>query len=508
MENALRKFEIHPMDEHNLKLVENVHPSTWENATPSGRYNLVVIGAGTAGLVTAAAAAGLGAKVALIEKHFMGGDCLNVGCVPSKCLISAGKVAALTSRYAADYGVKTREVSVDFAAVMERMRRLRASISPHDSVKRFSDLGIDIYLGQASFIDSSSIDVAGTQLKFKKAVICSGARAVELPIPGLAETGYLTNETVFSLTELPKRLAVIGAGPIGCELAQAFLRFGSEVYLLQDREHILPREDADAAAVVQDKFRAEGMNLVCCTTVKKIEQKGDEKIVHYEAHGKQESVAVDELLVAVGRAPNVEGMNLEKVGVDYGRHGIKVSDNLRTTNPRIYAAGDICMKWKFTHAADFAARIVIQNSLFFGRKKLSTLTMPWCTYTEPEIAHVGLYEHEAKENGIEIDTYRRDFKDVDRAIAEGDTEGFVKVHTKKGNDEILGATIVGSIAGDMISELSVAIVNKVGLGKIANVIHPYPTKAEAIRQCGDAYNKTRLTPIVSRFFRTWLRLIR
>ncbi|HEY2952772.1 MAG TPA: mercuric reductase [Verrucomicrobiae bacterium] len=505
MISAHEHLNVAPWDTHNQQLISNVHPLDWTNPCPAPRYNLVVIGAGTAGLVTAAGAAGLGAKVALVERHLMGGDCLNVGCVPSKCLIRSSRAAA-DARDGERFGVRVPPgVEVDFLFVMERLRKLRAGISNHDSAKRFSDLGVDVFIGNAAFASPDTIAVGDRTLRFKRAVICSGARAVQPSVPGLADAGFLTNETVFNLTERPRRLAVIGAGPIGCELAQAFQRLGSQVVLLHKNAHILDREDADAAAIVQDTFTREGIQLVLGMKLTRVEKRGAEKVLFYTAGGKEDCVTVDEILAGAGRAPNVEGLNLEKVGVQFDRRdGVRVNDQLQTTNPRIYAAGDICMKWKFTHAADFAARIVIQNTLFLGRKKLSALTMPWATYTDPEIAHVGLYEREARERGLALDTYTRQFKEVDRAIAEGETEGFVKIHVQKGADKILGATIVARHAGEMISEISVAMAAGQGLGGLASVIHPYPTQAEAIRHCGDAYNRTRLTPTVKKLFKKWL----
>ena len=517
---------IQPWDKFNQQLVANVHPLDWKNPTPAARYNLVVIGAGTAGLVTAAGAAGLGAKVALIEKHWMGGDCLNVGCVPSKTLIRAAR-AAHEARTAGRFGVRVPQVEVDFAAVMERVRAVRAGISPHDSAKRFAELGIDVFLGEGRFVDSESIVVGGAKLRFKRAVIASGARAVQPDVSGLREAGFLTNETVFNLTELPRRLAVIGGGPIGCELAQVFQRLGAQVTLFHNKSHLLDREDADGARIVQEQFVREGIQLGLGAKLTRVEMRGAERVVHFETREvaplalRAESdsprsarlptspLAFDAILAGAGRAPNVEGLNLEGVGVEFDRkHGVRVDDTLRTTNPRIFAAGDVCMHWKFTHAADFAARIVIQNALFLGRKKLSALTMPWATYTEPEIAHVGLYEHEAQERGVALDTYTVSFEKVDRAITDGETEGFVKIHCRKGTGEILGATIVGPHAGDMISEVSVAMAARLGLGSLASVIHPYPTIADAIRKCGDAYNRTRLTPMVKKIFEKWLRLNR
>ena len=496
---------VQPPDVHNARLVSSGHPLDWQNPVPAPCYNLVVIGAGTAGLVTAAGAAGLGAKVALVEKYLLGGDCLIVGCVPSKAIIRSSR-AAFDAKEADHFGLRVGSPpQVDFPAVMERMRKLRADLSPHDSAERFAKLGVDVFLGEAHFAGPDTVEVAGQKLRFKRAVIATGARAMAPTISGLAEAGYLSNETVFSLTQCPARLAVIGGGPIGCELAQAFQRLGSQVTVLHKNEHLLDREDTDAAAIVQKAFIREGVALRLNAKITRVENKGGEKRVCFDVQGKEETIVVDEILAGAGRAPNVQGLNLEAVGVRYDpRKGVLVNDYLQTTNSHIYAAGDVCLDWKFTHAADFSARIVIQNALFFGRKKASALTMPWCTYTDPEIAHVGLYERDACERGLELDTYVREFTEVDRAILDGEDEGFVKFHVRKGRDEILGATIVARHAGEMISEISVAIAGRFGLGKLATVIHPYPTQAEAIRQCGDAYNRTRLTPTVKKWFGRWL----
>jgi len=497
--------KILPEDQYNAELLKNAHPTDWVNPKPSGTYNLVVIGAGTAGLVTAAGAAGLGAKVALVEQNLMGGDCLNVGCVPSKCIIRSSR-AWHDVHDAEMFGVKHARGEVDFPKVMERMRKLRAKISPHDSVRRFAGLGIDVFMGHARFIDGETMDVDGVKLKFKKAVVASGARAVRPDVPGLAEAGFLTNETIFNLTELPKRFLVIGGGPIGCEMAQAFRRLGAQVTLLHKYGHILNREDPDAAAIVQKAFVDEGINLVLDCHVERVEKTPTGKLVHFGCESETEQVEVDEILAGAGRAPNVEDMGLETVGIDFDtRQGIRVNDNLRTTNPRIYAAGDVCMKYKFTHTADAAARIAIQNTLFWGRGKLSSVTVPWCTYTDPEIAHVGMYQKEARDLGMPVKTFVTEFKDVDRAIAEGEENGFVKIHANKKTGKILGATIVARHAGEMISEITTAIVGNVGLGKLACVVHPYPTQAEAIKKCADAYNRTRLTPTIKKIFSTILR---
>ena len=497
-----KKSLLTPLDEYNATLEENVHPPEWVNPEPAPRYNLVVIGAGTAGLVTAAGAAGLGAKVALIEKNLMGGDCLNVGCVPSKCLIRSARAAA-DVRAAKEYGIKVPGgCEVDFGAVMERMRRLRAGISANDSARRFSeDLGVDVFLGQGTFTGPGTVEVDGKALRYKKAVITTGARAFELPVPGLAEVGYLTNETVFNLTEKPARLAVIGSGPLGCELAQTFQRLGSQVYLLEVGPQILPREDRDAANMVEASMVRDGVELVLSCNIKKVDENSEGKVISFECDELERVIKVDEILVAVGRVPNIDGLGLENVGVTADeRLGVKVDEFLRTSNPHIYAAGDICSPYKFTHTADFLARIVIQNALFWGRKRTSALTIPWCTYTDPEVAHVGMYEGDAAAKGIEVDTITVPMSEVDRAIAEGETEGMVRIHLKKGTGKILGATIVARHAGEMISEISVAMAAKMGLGALASVIHPYPTQAEGIRKAGDAYNRTKLTPTVKKVF--------
>ncbi len=507
LEKPQPSFTIEPWDEHNRVTAENVHPSDWVNPKPEGRYNLVVVGAGTAGLVSAIGAAGLGAKVALVEKHLMGGDCLNVGCVPSKALIRAARVAA-DSRRGAEFGVRIGGVEVDFPLVMERMRKLRARISANDSVRRYTKAGVDVFIGAGKFTGRDSIQVGSDTLRFSRAVIATGARAVAPPIEGLEEAGYLTNETVFSLTELPRRLIVIGAGPIGVELSQAFARFGSEVHLLEAAGQILTREDRDAAERVEAALKADGVRIVSGCGIKRVTTTEAGKVVELDGKGECQSILADEILVGVGRAPNVEGIGLESAGVDYHpRSGIVVDDHLQTTNPKIFAAGDCCFRYKFTHTADAVARIVIQNALFgfpFMKKKASALTIPWCTFTDPEIAHVGMYEQEARDKGIPVQTFIYELNEVDRAILDGADKGFVKVHVKEGTDQILGATIVAEHAGEMLNELTLAINAGLGLGSIANTIHPYPTQAECIKRVADAFNRTRLTPTVKGLFAKWL----
>jgi pyruvate/2-oxoglutarate dehydrogenase complex dihydrolipoamide dehydrogenase (E3) component len=498
----LSKISADPYDQ---QLIGNVRPSDWRNPEPASRYNLVVIGAGTAGLIAAAGAAGLGAKVALIERERMGGDCLNAGCVPSKALIRAARAYADVRR-ARDYGVGVPTgARVDFAATMERMRWLRADLSVKDSTKRFRDLGVDLFIGEGRFSGPDSIRVEDETLRFSRAVIATGSRAIAPPIPGLIETGFLTNETIFSLTRLPKRLVVIGAGPLGCELAQAFSRFGADVALLEAESGILPREDRDAAEIVKGALLRDGIEIIESCRIKRIAANGCEKMVHLEFGGASREMACDEILVGAGRGPVVEGLNLEAAGVEYDhRTGVKVDDHLGTTNPRIFAAGDVCSPYKFTHVSDAMARIVIRNALFLGRERVSALTIPWCTYTDPEIAHVGLYEHDARIRGVKVKTFVQPLCEVDRAVLDGEADGFVKIHLPERGDRILGATVVARHAGEMISELTLAMVGKLGLSTIVRTIHPYPTQAEAIRKIGDAYNRTRLTPRVSWLLRQWL----
>jgi pyruvate/2-oxoglutarate dehydrogenase complex dihydrolipoamide dehydrogenase (E3) component len=492
---------IPPNDSANQGLVAHTHPPDWVNPDPQPKYNLVVIGGGTAGLVCASIAAGIGAKVAMVERHLLGGDCLNFGCVPSKTLIRSAKAAAEV-RDAGRFGVNVPEgVTIDFDRVMARVREVRNRISHHDSAERFRDLGVDVFLGDGAFSGPDTIEVAGKTLRFTKAVIATGARAIQPPIEGLAEAGCLTNETVFNLTEQPKRMVVVGAGPIGCELAQSFQRLGTDVTLVEMAPQILIREDPDAAKVVFESLKRDGVQFVLDARVKRVENAGGEKHVIAEVNGEERVIVADAILMGVGRAPNVEGLNLEKVGVEYDKFGVKVDDGLRTSNPRIFAAGDICLKYKFTHTADAAAQIVIQNALFgFLPKKArnSALTVPWCTYTDPEIAHVGLSTRDAEEQGIAIDTYVVPMSEVDRAISDGMEEGFIKVHTVKGKGQVLGATLIAHHAGDIISEVTAAMIAKKGLGTLASVIHPYPTQAEVIRKAAILYKKTLLSPFAAK----------
>jgi pyruvate/2-oxoglutarate dehydrogenase complex dihydrolipoamide dehydrogenase (E3) component len=488
-----------PMDVYNQQLLANVHPPDWVNPQPAAVYDLVVIGAGTAGLVVAAGAAGLGLglKIALIERHLMGGDCLNFGCVPSKTIIRSARTIGEIWR-GQELGITAQGINIDFGAVMERMRRIRSEIAHADSAARFKHLGVDVFLGDGNFASKDTVTVGERVLKFKKAVIATGTRAAIPEIPGLVEAGYLTNETVFSLVERPPRLAVIGGGPIGCELAQTFGRLGCEVILLDRGSRILNKEDSEAAEILQQVLIKEGVKLILDCQLQQVSATEAGKTITYSSNVRSETITVDEILIGAGRTPNIEHLNLVAAGVASDAKGVQVNDYLQTTNPKIFAAGDVCMKWQFTHAADAAARIVIKNTLFspfgLGKSKLSNLVMPWVTYTDPEIAHVGMSEDDVRQAGIEFNPIIISLSNIDRAITDGETEGFVKIIHRQGSDEILGATIVSSHAGESISHITTAMVNNIGLSKLSNTIQPYPTQADAIKKAADAYRKTLLTP--------------
>lgn len=508
---------IHSSDAFESQRLDNVRPSAWRNPTPRERYNLVVVGAGTAGLVAAHGAAALGAKVAIVERHWLGGDCLNVGCVPSKALIRTSRTLA-EMRDAERYGAPAPvDVHVDFGLAMRRMRAIRARISRADSVQRLTDANVDVFFGQARFTARDTIEVAdaqaapgahapnGATLRFKRALIATGSRPERPTTPGLADAGFLTNETVFDLEELPRRLLVIGGGPLGCELAQAFARFGAKTTIAQDKPLFLPKEERDAAQILSESLAREGVDVRLNTSVAHVRTKDGEKLVDLVSDDVKSTIAVDAILAGIGRLPNVQGLDLERADVDYDEEGgIHTDDFLRTSNPNVFAAGDVCLDHKFTHTADASARIVIQNALFLGRKRLSRLTIPWCTYTDPEIAHVGLYVREAQERGIPVRTFAVPMHDVDRAIADGEETGFVKIHVRGNTDEIIGATIVARHAGEMINELTLAMVARIPLRTLANVIHAYPTQALAIKKAADAYNRTRLTPTMHALLKRWL----
>lgn len=500
---------VQPLDAHNRRLLQNVHPPAWRNPEPRDRYHLVVVGAGTAGLVTAAIAAALGARVALIERSLMGGDCLNVGCVPSKALLAAAKGWHAAREAAERWAGPAVAGDGDFGAVMERMRRIRTDLSPVDSAGRFRDeLGVDVFLGSAAFVAEDAVEVDGARLRFHRAVIATGARAFVPPVPGMEESGCLTNETVFSLTERPEHLAVMGGGPIGCELAQAMVRLGARVTLLEAGPRILSKDDPDAAEVVAGALRRDGVELLTNARVDSVAPGAAGTVLRCTHDGAPREIQASHLLVAVGRAPNVEGMGLEDAGVAFDpKEGVPVDERMRTSNPRIYAIGDVTPGFHFTHAADAQARMVVRNALFFGRGSADGLVIPWCTYTAPEVAHVGITADEAAGND-EVQTITIPLADVDRAKTDGETEGFLRVHLRAGSDTILGATLVAPHAGDVISQVTQAMTAGVGLGKVGTVVFPYPTVAEALRKAADAWNRGKLTPTARRAFGLFFRALR
>jgi pyruvate/2-oxoglutarate dehydrogenase complex dihydrolipoamide dehydrogenase (E3) component len=499
-----RDFRTHfrPLDRHDRALLDNVHPQAWENPEPAPCYHLVVIGGGTAGLVSAAAAAGLGATVALVERAALGGDCLNHGCVPSKALINAARLR----KELGHRGIQSPPD--DFTRAMDEVRRVRAKISHHDSATRFSSLGVDVFLGTGSFASRNVVEVDGTRLRFRRAIVATGARPTIPPMPGLADSGYLTNQSVFNLTELPRRLAILGAGPVGCEMAQCFARFGSNVTLLDVASRVLPRDDPEASALLADALRRDRVALELGARVTDVRRESDEMLLTYHRNGEQHLVRCDELLVAAGRSANVEDVRLDAGGVRFSNQGIAVDDRLRTSNRRVYAVGDVASRYKFTHAADALARIAIQNALFFGRKKASGLVIPWCTYTDPEIAHVGMDEADAEKRGFDVETLTVPLSDVDRAVVESAEDGFLRILATRGKGRVLGATLVAPHAGDIIGEICLATTHRLGLGKISSTIHPYPTYGEIVRKAGDLWMRGRLTPTVKTILRALLRVLR
>ncbi len=464
-----------------------VSPADYVNPQPQEKYNLVVIGAGPTGLITAIGAAGLGAKVALVERHAMGGDCLNVGCVPSKAILSAAK--------------RFQGHSDAFARSMAWLREVRAGIAEHDSVKRYSDQGVDVFLGEASFNADGMVQVAGQKLRASKTVISTGSRATMPPIAGLDEVPAITNEQVFDLTEQPRELLIIGAGAIGCELSQAFARLGTKVRLLEIAPRILVGEEPEASAALLQAMHELDVNVECGVMIDKVSHSDGQFIVHCKSGQQYQG---DQLLVAAGRQPNLDGLNLAAVGVKYDRSGIIVDDKLRTSNRHIYAAGDVCSAVKLTHYADAQARIVIANALFAPTAKRSGIVVPRCTYTDPEVAQFGLTTAAAQQQGVAVKSWRVQWADMDRARAEGATRGFVEVLTKPGDDKILGATIVGAHAGDLLAPLLIMQANGLGLVAADKALLPYPTRGEYLRRLSDQVKREKLTPSVAKWMRRWL----
>ena len=454
-------------------------PDDYVNPTPKSKYHLAVVGAGPAGLISAVGAAGLGARVALIEQGLMGGDCLNVGCVPSKALLEITKARP----------------DVSFDDAFAHLRAVRAGIAPHDSVARYNELGADVFLGAAHF-DSGQLTVAGSEINAKRIVICTGAKASVPPIPGLREANLLTNESIFDLTQKPTSLAILGAGAIGAEMATVFARLGVEVHLFELADRVLPLEIPAASAAVQKELAALGVRLHLGAGVKEIRQtaQGVEVVA-------QITVSAQQLFVALGRSPNTSELGLSTAGVTLDAQGfIQTDDKLRTTNKKIYAAGDCTARLQFTHHADAQARVVVQNALFAPTASVKGVIVPRCTYTQPEVAAVQIPdcpEH--------YDTYQCDLAELDRSRTQVDGSGFVEVRTKKGSDQIVAATIVADEAGELLASIMVLVANGLGLSALGKVLLPYPTRSEFLKRLADGYNRTRMTPLVAKIFKWWLR---
>jgi pyruvate/2-oxoglutarate dehydrogenase complex dihydrolipoamide dehydrogenase (E3) component len=465
-------------------------------SSPRGRYHLLIIGAGPAGLIAAETAVRRGAKVALIERDLLGGTCLNKGCVPSKAIIRTARLYR-EMRDAERFGGRVPNgIDVDFPEVMGRVKRIRARLTKRVSAESLAASGIDVYFGDARFAGPDSVTVNGSVLRFKKALVATGARPLRPPIAGLEESGYLTYENVFDLTECPKRLLVIGGGPVGCELAQAFARLGTRVTLVQDEPMFLGYEERDAAQLLSDALARDGIEIHLDTQTTHVRVEGSNKVADLVHDDTKRTVSVDQILVGVGTTPNVQGLNLEAAGVAYdSAGGIPVDDFLRTTNRCIFAAGDVCAENKFPHIETAAGRIVVENALFLGRQRLSAEVIPWCTFTDPEIAHVGMHVNEARQKNIPVKTFTVLMHEVDRAITDGEEEGFVKVHVREGTGKILGATVVASHAGDLINEISLAMNAGLDLRVLARVNQPYPTQSQAIRMAARAYVGSRRTSL-------------
>jgi pyruvate/2-oxoglutarate dehydrogenase complex dihydrolipoamide dehydrogenase (E3) component len=492
-------------DPHDRRLLERVHPAQWSAPSPRERYHLVVLGGGTAGLVTAAGAAGLGARVALVEQHLMGGDCLVTGCVPSKALIRAAD-AWHARRAHATYGLDAARPAGDFAAVMTRLRALRADIAVHDSAERFRNLGVDVFLGRGRFVSPDAIEVDGRRLRFRRAVIATGSAPRVPGIPGLAECGYLTNETIFELRQQPRSLLVIGGGAVGCELAQAFARLGTVVTLVARGPRLLSRDEPDAAEIVGAAMAQDGVRVLLEAHVERVAGGVGTHACTVRHHGGLENIAAETLLVATGREPRISDLGLQEAQVAHGPDGLAVNDRLQTSNRRVFAAGDVALPIRFTHAADAMARLVIRNSLFFGRARASALVIPHCTYTSPELAQVGPTRATLGTEGREFDQVEVPFSTVDRAVIEGESDGFLRLLLARGTDRILAGTIVGAHAGTLSGELSAAVTGGRRLGELGAAVRPYPTTSEAFRKAADQWQRRRLTPRARRLLARWFRV--
>lgn len=471
------------------KLQQTIFPSNWINPKPIEQYDLLVVGGGPGGMTAATIASTLNARVALVEKEHLGGECLSYGCIPSKAFLRCSRVVQ-DVRQASEYGLEVPAGwKVNFGAVMQRVHRLQATLAPIDSPEHFKKLGIDVFFGTGHFTDPNTLVVGNQTIRFKKAIIVTGTQPIPLTIPGLDSSDYWTNQNIFQMPTLPRRLAIIGGGPISCELSQAFLRFGSQVNLVTHAATLLPKDDLIASERLKKVFEKEGMKIFMQTHVKRVEKKGKEKILYLE-NGEQ--IVADEIFVAIGRIPVTKGLDLERASISYDQQkGILTNDYLQTSNPNIYAAGDVTSPYKFTHISQELSKMAAINALNGNHEKQSTLIVPWCTYTDPEIAHIGLSEQEARQQGIPTEVIMVEMSEVGRAILDGQTTGFVKLLIRENSDQIIGATLMAANAGDMISELSVAMQSKQGLLDLSQAIHTFPTQAEILRTAAETVLRKR-----------------
>ena len=497
-----------PIDEHNRKLRDNVHPSDWPTKPSDQVYDMISIGAGTAGLVSSGGASMLGARAALIERHNMGGDCLVTGCVPSKTLIKSAHVAH-QARHASEFGINVSDVQVDFPAVMERLRRVRADMAHHDGAERLKGMGVDVLFGTAKFTGPNTIDLDGQEVKFRRAMICTGGRPFVPDIPGLRDN-CMISDTFFEQTELPKRLLVLGGGPIGCELAQSMQRLGSQVTMLVRGGHLMSKDDPEAGKIVEEVFAEEKLDVRFKTNLLNVERTDAGLVCTIEAGGEEQTQTFDKILVAAGRQPNVEGLGLEEAGVEFTRRGITVNRLHQTSNKRIYAAGDVCSPFQFTHAAYAQAEFATLNALmpYPYRLNAKDRVMSWVTYTDPEVAHAGIAWPDLQKQSANIDVYELPIADNDRAQTESEHRGFCRIHCKKGTDKILGATIVCENAGEMIAEMSLAITKGMRLRHIQESVHAYPTRVEIIRNVATEWKFSTLTPLAKSAVGLWLKFSR
>jgi len=447
-------------------------------------YDIVVIGGGAAGLTVATGSVKLGLKVALIEKEKLGGDCLYYGCVPSKTLLHSAKVASLIRR-AEEFGLNETSLSFEFEKVISHVWDIIHKIEEHDDPERFRKMGVDVIFGEPRFISSREVEVNGKKIKSNKFVISTGSKSLIPPLEGLKETGFITHVDVFHLKELPKSLVIIGAGPIGMEMSQAFARFGCDVSVLEMSERILPIEDEDISEALEQRLSQEGITFFTGTKAKQIHTQNGKKLVLAEKNGNDVLITADEILIAVGRSPNVEELNLEAAAIEYNSQGIVVDDGLRTTAKNIWACGDVAGPYLFTHMAEYQAGIVIRNALLKLKAKVDYSIVPWTTFTDPEVAHVGITETQARESRINYSVYKHEYADVDRALTEVEGVGFIKIITTGWREKIIGSHLIGPNAGELIAELSLAIKKKLTVKDISSTIHVYPTLALGTRQTAD-----------------------